>query len=161
MAHPRPSFHTMWHNFIGIYGNGSLHGIGEKIGGKVQENIEMGLKDPKAGFTNGCGIRMSYSLIQAGVNIPKGIWKTVSGSDRNQYIYRVADLLKFLNQVFGKPDKTVRNPRPSDFAGMKGILVFGVQWSDATGHATLWDGNTCSDHCHFPVAVEASLWLLK
>ena len=161
MAFPRPLFQIMWQHFIVIYDDGSVSSVGKKIGGKVQENIELGVKDPKAGFTNACGIRMSYSLNNSGVNIPRGIWKTVSGGDKRQYIYRVADLIKFLTQTFGKPDKTVKNPTPSDFAGMKGILLFGVQWSDATGHATLWNGDSCSDHCHFPVAVEASIWLLK
>lgn len=80
---------------------------------------------------------MSYALNNSGVNVPRGVWKTVSGGDRRQYIYRVADLITFLNHAFGKPDKTVKNPKASDFAGMKGVLVFAVQWSDATGHATL------------------------
>ncbi|HYE70343.1 MAG TPA: T6SS effector amidase Tae4 family protein [Aquabacterium sp.] len=48
-----------------------------------------------------------------------------------------------------------------DFAKLKGIIVFKVQWRDASGHVTLWDGRTCSDHCHFPVASEASIWVLK
>ncbi len=64
-------------------------------------------------------------------------------------------------QTFGKPDRTVRNPKPGDFSGVKGLLVFGIQWSDATGHATLWNGSACSDHCYFPIAAEASIWLLK
>lgn len=161
MAFQRPSFQTMWHHFVAIYGDGSVPSVGKKIGGKVQENIELGVKDPKAGFTNACAIRMSYSLNNAGIHIPQGAWKTVSGGDKKQYIYRVADLIKFLNQTFGKPDRTDRNPKPTDFSGMKGILLFGVQWSDATGHATLWNGSTCSDQCHFPVAAEASIWLLK
>ncbi len=161
MASPRPAFQTMWHNFIAVYGDGSVPSVGKKIGGKVQENIDLGVKDPKAGFTNACAIRMSYSLNNSGSLIPRGIWKTVSGGDKKQYIYRVSDLSKYLTNTFGKPDTTVKNPKPSDFAGVKGILVFGVQWSDATGHATLWNGSTCSDHCYFPVASEASIWLLK
>lgn len=161
MALPRPLFQTMWHHFIVIYGDGSVPSVGKKIGGKVQENIELGVKDPKIGFTNACAIRMSYSLNNSGISIPKGVWKTVSGSDKKQYIYRVSDLIKYLSQTFGKPDKSVRNPKPSDFARLKGILVFGVHWSDATGHATLWNGSVCSDHCYFPVAAEASIWLLK
>ena len=150
MASPRPAFQAMWHNFITIYGDGSVPRVGKRIGGKVQENIDLGVKDPKAGFTNACAIRMSYSLNNSGSLIPRGIWKTVSGGDKKQYIYRVSDLLKYLTNTFGKPDKTVKNPKPRDFAGVKGILVFGVQWSDATGHATLWNGSTCSDHCYFP-----------
>lgn len=133
----------------------------KRIGGKVQENIDLGVKDPKAGFPNACANRMSYSLNNSGITIPMGVWKTVSGGDKRQYIYRVSDLIKYLTQTFGKPDKTVKKPRPSDFAGEKGILLFGVQWSDATGHATLWNGSACSDHCYFPVAAEASIWLLK
>jgi hypothetical protein len=157
----RPLFRPMWHHFSEIYGDGSVPSVGKKIGGKVQTNIELGIKDPKAGFTNACAIRMSYSLNKSGSFVQKGVWKTVSGGDSNQYIYRVSDLLKYLTQVFGKPDKTVRSPKPRDFENMKGILVFGVQWQDATGHATLWNGTTCSDHCYFPVAAEASIWLLK
>jgi hypothetical protein len=91
-------------------------------------------------------------------------WDTVSGSDKKWYIYRVSDLKKFLKFAFPKvPDDILskKNPKPYDFSGQKGILVFDVGWSDATGHATLWDGTSCSDHCHFPVATEASLWILK
>lgn len=86
MAFPRPSFQIMRHYFVVIYGDGSVPSVGKKIGGKVQENIELGVKDPKAGFTNACGIRISYSLNNSGVNIPGGIWKTVSGGDKRQYI---------------------------------------------------------------------------
>jgi hypothetical protein len=161
MASSRPSFGIVWQHFIAIYGDGSVLSVGKKIGGKVNENIELGVKDPKAGFTNACAIRMSYSLSNAGVHIPQGAWRTVSGGDGRQYIYRVLDLIKFLNKTFGKPDKTVKNPRPSDFSGINGILLFSVRWGDATGHATLWNGNACSDHCHFPVATEASIWNLK
>jgi hypothetical protein len=53
-------------------------------------------------------------------------------------------------------------PKPADFTGQQGILVFTVPlWTDASGHATLWDGRTCSDHCYFPLAAEGSLWLLN
>lgn len=156
----KPTFQTMWHHFATIYGDGSIVSVGEKIGGKVQENIQLGVKDPKLGFTNACAIRMSYSLNNAGSPVPNGSWKTVSGGDKKQYIYRVSDLIKYLNSAFGKPDKTVKNPRPSDFSGRTGILVFGVQWSDATGHATLWNGSACSDRCYFPIAAEAWLWRL-
>jgi hypothetical protein len=161
MAQPRPMFQTMWHSFISVYGDGSVPSVGRKIGGKVQENIELGMIDPKAGFTNACAIRMSYSLNDSGMPISRGKWKTVSGGDKKQYIYRVSDLTRYLHNTFGKPDKIVKNPKPEDFSGLKGIIVFGVQWSDATGHATLWNRSTYSDHCCFPVAAEASIWLLK
>lgn len=45
----------------------------------------------------------------------------------------------------------------------------GHGWGDATGHVTLWNGNLCSDDCHFfwaPrngsfIPTNASLWILK
>lgn len=157
----RPAFSSMWTNFTTIYGDGTVTGVGAKIGGKVGENITLGVTNPKAGFTNACAIRMSYSLNRSGSPVHRGPWATVSGGDGKLYVYRVRDLLKYLQTTFGSPDKTVKNPKPEDFTGDKGILVFDVRWSDATGHATLWNGTGCSDHCYFPVASEASLWQLK
>jgi hypothetical protein len=152
----------MWNNFTAIYGDGSVASVGKKIGGKVGENFELGIKDPNNGFTNACAVRMSYSFNYSGAPVERGTWSTVSGGDKKWYIYRVRDLLAYLKYNFGKPDKTVKSPKASDFSGLKGILVFSVAiWTDASGHATLWNGSTCSDHCYFPVATEASLWLLK
>jgi hypothetical protein len=152
----------MWSHFSAIYGDGNTASVGKKIGGKVQQNIETGLSHTDAGFKNACAIRMSYSLNYSGVQVGTGEWATVSGADKKLYIYRVKDLLKYLQTNFGEADKTVNSPKPIDFEGMKGILVFNVSgWSNASGHATLWDGRTCSDHCHFPISREASIWLLK
>jgi hypothetical protein len=151
----------MWMKFTEVYGDGQVLSVGKKIGGKVQENLELGAKEPALGFTNACAIRMSYTLNHSGISIGGGPWKTVSGADGKQYIYRLSDLRAFLLHTFGRPDKTIKHPRPNSFAQMAGILVFTVHWSDASGHATLWDGRVCSDHCYFPVASEASIWLAK
>ena len=157
----RPSFAAAWLQFSTIYGDGTVAFVGKKIGGKVGQNIALGTTDPNAGFTNACAIRMSYTLNYSGAPVVGGQWSTVSGADKRQYIYRVRDLLTYFRQAFGKADKTIKNLKPTDFAGLRGILVFSVSgWHDASGHATLWDGRTCSDHCYFPVAAEASLWLL-
>lgn len=156
----RPSFNSMWTHFVTIYGDGSVTSVGKKIGGKVEYNIELGLRDPTQGFENACAIRMSYTLNRADMPINRGIWKTVSGADGRWYIYKVRDMIAYLQHRFGKPDMTVRNPTPADFKGVKGILMFNVNFNNATGHATLWDGAGCSDHCYFPVASEASLWKL-
>jgi len=158
----KPSFLTIWSKFIEIYGDGKITSVGEKIGGKVEENIKLGITDPDSGFTNACAIRMSYALNYSGVTITRGSWKTVSGADKKWYIYRVQDLRTFLANSFGKPDEVKRSPNPSDFAKRKGIIVFNVSgWSDASGHVSLWDGNKCSDTCHFPIATEVSLWSLE
>lgn len=157
----RPTFNLMSHNFSIIHGDGQLVSVGKTIGGKVQQNIDNGVKGLPGGFKNGCAIRMSYSLNYSGFPVKSGRWATVSGADKKLYIYRVEDIFAYLKANFGEPDKTVKKPKPDDFAGLKGILVFYVHWLDASGHATLWDGRTCSDHCYFPVASQASIWLLK
>jgi len=161
MSRPRPKFLTLWGNFISAYGDGKVTSVGNKIGGKVKQNIDLGVKEPNLGFTNACALRMSYALNYSGISVTRGNWKTVSGADNKWYIFRVKDLVTFINHSFGKPDKVVINPTPKDFNAQSGILIFKVSWSDATGHATLWDGSTCSDHCYFPEAQEASLWILK
>ena len=159
MKQQRPKFDTMWKHFSTV--NVNVPAVGEIIGGKVQQNIEIALKDPRYGFENACAIRMSYSLHQAGVIIGQGAWAAVSGADKKAYIFRVADLKTFLEVAFGKPDKTVMNPSAADFAGTKGILVFTKQFRGASGHATLWNGHACSDHCYFEGASKAQLWRLQ
>lgn len=156
----RPVFLQAWQNFSDI--NVSVSLVGKKIGGNVGLNINLGEQDPEQGFTNACAIRMSYTLNYSGAKIERGMWKTVSGADRFWYIYRVKDLIAYLKYKFGAPDKIVKNPKVNDFLGLTGILVFTVDsWNDASGHATLWNGSVCSDHCYFPQATEASIWLLK
>lgn len=140
--------------------------VGKKIGGNVQKNIEL----PVGGFENACPIRMSYVLNSTGFAIQKSSqYAMVSGGDHRQYIYRVGDMMKYLERVLGKPDKTVPSPKTSDFAAMKGILVVkGRGWLNAKGHVTLWDGTRCADACHLmydpdngPFIPEtASIWIL-
>ncbi len=157
----RPIFSKMLDNFKKVYGDGSLKHVADVIGGKVAVNIEMGIKDPNTGFTNGCAIRMSYALNYSENNITRGIWNTVSGADKKWYIYRVQDLINYLTQNFGSADKVIKHPKSENFSNMQGIIVFQVDWKDATGHASLWNGENCSDHCYFDKASEASIWFLK
>ena len=161
----RPSFNGAWAAFTAV--RIPVAAIGEKIGGHVQKNIEI----PINGFKNACPIRMSYVLNSTGFPIPKSTrYAMVSGADGRQYIYRVDDMMSYLESSFGKADKTSRSPMPSDFANLKGILVVkGHGWRDAKGHVTLWDGTQCSDSCHLmhdpdngPFVPEtASLWSLR
>ncbi len=119
--------------------------VGRKIGGHIQINIDSGV------FQNACPIRMSYVLNKCGVSVPRGKkYAVVSGKDKKQYMYRVNDMIGYLEEIFGKPDMTIRSPKFSDFSGKKGIIVFsGSGWSNARGHVTLWNGVACSDTCHF------------
>ena len=160
----RPLFNTAWNAFMEV--RFPVAQVGKKIVGNVQKNIEM----PIGGFQNACPIRMSYVLNMSGFPIHKSSrYAMVSGADNRQYIYRVVDMMNYLESTFGKPDKTVRSPNPSDFAKMKGIIVVkGHGWGNAKGHVTLWDGVQCSDSCHLmhdpdngPFVPEtASIWIL-
>lgn len=158
----RPSFKKAWDRFSEVAV--SVPALGKKIGGKVEANIADGT------FTNGCAIRMSYVLNYNNVPIPKGgKYATVSGADGKRYMFRVREMMSFLGDVFGAADFKKTSPHVADFSGKKGILTFDVEgWSDATGHATLFDGTICSDHCYFtedlaaPVTAKlGKIWILK
>ena len=92
---------------------------------------------------------MSYILNETGTNIPPIPRKTVTGEDKKNYFYRVNDLVDFLHRHWGKPE-VIKYPPSGALAGQKGIILFEVQgWSNARGHATLFDGVRCYDHCYF------------
>lgn len=162
----RPSFNSAWNAFMAVLM--PVEAVGKKIGGYVQKNIET--PEDRGGFANACPIRMSYVLNTTGFPIRKSpLFSSVSGADRRQYLYKVPDMMRYLEYVFGKPDKTVRSPKPSDFSGQRGILVVrGHGWKNAVGHVTLWNGRQCSDSCHLLgdpnnstfVPDSASIWLL-
>jgi hypothetical protein len=159
----RPSFNHAWNAFRDVKLPVTL--VGQKIGGKVQQNIDARI------FRNACPIRMSYVLNHTGFPIAHmGPYATVTGADKRLYIYRVNDMLLYLERTLGKPDKIVTSPKPTDFSGMKGIIVVkGHGWKDAKGHVTLWDGNRCSDQCHLLndpdngafVPETAAIWVLQ
>lgn len=137
--------------------------VGTIIGGKVQQNIQIGIAMPTEGFQNACAIRLSYALHHAGIIIPpgQGKWQTSSGADKKLYIFRVEDLEQFLLATFGKPDKSVAMPTPNNFKDLKGIIIFKKQFGNASGHATLWDGRQCADHCYFVGASKGEIWFLN
>ena len=92
---------------------------------------------------------MSYILNQTGTHIPALPGKTVTGKDRMNYFFRVRDLIEFLRRRWGTP-KVVAFPPSGILAGEKGIILFEVNgWSNASGHATLFNGVSCYDHCYF------------
>lgn len=141
--------------------------VGTIIGGNVQKNVEL----PVGGFKNACPIRMSYVLNKTGFPIRKSPrYKSVSGGDHMQYLFRVDDMMRYLEDALGRPDKVVSSPKPTDFANMRGIiLVRGHGWDNAKGHVTLWNGTACSDSCHLMndpdngpfVPDTASIWVLQ
>lgn len=151
---PRPRFSDALLAFNTIRGDGSLDHVARTLGGKVQYNIEHKF------FENACAIRMSYVLNKTGTPIGTFAGNTVSGADGARYIFRVSELQTFLEQKLGPPDMEMSPPDLASFAGKQGILVFKVDWANASGHATLWNGADCSDHCYFQEAGKARLWSL-
>jgi hypothetical protein len=163
----RPSFNAAWNAFMRV--NVKVADVGKIIGGKVDVNIK--IPEDKGGFANACPIRMSYVLNKTGFPIRRNIarYPAVSGADGMWYIYHVNEMMLYLEDTFGEPDKKVkRSPKYSDFHGMKGIIVVkGSGWNNARGHVALWNGTRCSDTCHLPgddngsfTASEAALWVL-
>lgn len=139
----------------------TVSAVGTKIGGKVDYNINVVPKG-QGRFENACAIRMSYVLNQNGIKVPHFVGKTVSGKNGDWYLFRVKDLISYLKKIFGAPDIVFEHPNEIAFSKYKGILVFEVdEWIDASGHATIWDGNHCSDKCYFPLSKKAYLWKLE
>lgn len=152
----RPQFAQARTAFQNVYGDGSLHHVGRFVGGKVRTNIDSGV------FENACAIRMSYVLNSIGIPIVAGSTDAVSGSDGRRYIFRVKDLFSFLQTRLGKPDLVVSHPSAAALQGRKGIIVFEVSgWTNASGHATLWDGTQCPDRCYFVQAHRVNFWELR
>ena len=106
MPKPRPSFALAWSKFQEIDGDGSLTFVGDKIGGKIKQNFDLG---QNGGFTNGCATRMSYVFNYTGFAIHPGQWATVSGGDGKLYIYRVAEIRKFITATFGPTGATSKS----------------------------------------------------
>lgn len=183
----RPKFELMWVFFQDVapdpdqsYPQGvikSLAKVGDKIGGAVKRNFDQGIQDiqnspgsyPAAptGFTNGCATRMSYCLNNSGVPIAKIAGQTVTGADDKNYIYRVRQMEAFIGERFGSPDISKGSQAiRADFAGKKGIIAFGVPFSDASGHVTLWNGQQAADEDYFEAGsrhglplIGARLWI--
>ena len=132
-------------------------------------------KENPDSYTNACALRLSRSLNYSGYKIKKresGFY-TVKGDDKLSYLLRVKEMIKLIKSKFGTPTSTFNSSSTSmasvsnKLAGKTGIIVFDVSgWSDATGHVTLWNGNTCGDSCYFtphaPAKTEQILfWEIK
>ncbi len=99
----KPSFSRAWAAAQQIYDpKNSGAKVAQLIGGRVAQNING--SDPKQRWENTCAVRMSYILNQAGMAIPRTPGKTVSGADKQQYFFRVKDLIHFLEQKWGKAE---------------------------------------------------------
>lgn len=131
--------------------------LGWLIGGKVKENIESGK------FKNGCAIRLSYAFYYAGLRISHADGAVSSGADKRWYLYRVSDIVKFVQKNIG--GVSLSGSSALDFKGKKGIIIFsGCHWSDATGHIDLFNGKEVESkkgNDYFAPCNTALLYILK
>ncbi|UCV03707.1 T6SS effector amidase Tae4 family protein [Dechloromonas denitrificans] len=144
----RPAFVAAWAASQRIYNSvNSGERVAEVVGGDVAAHI----RDKKNPWRNTCAVRMSYILSQSGLSIPATVGKTKKGGDDRNYFFRVKDVITFLTHRWGTPEVVAYPPSGGGvLVGKKGVVLFDVQgWGDASGHATLFDGTGCYDHCYF------------
>lgn len=107
---------------------------------------------------------MSVAFNKGGIPVEKSIADSIGAStigtkDGSRIIYRVSDFRKYLERVLGKP--TIDNVSPYDdaFRGRKGVIVFSVNWSGASGHIALWNGamNREPAHDNYSIYVNAAV----
>ncbi len=146
----RPLFDVAWAASRRIYDPANP---GTKVAEVIGGNVAINIVSSKKPWKNTCAVRMSYILNQSSVLVPDIPGQTVSGADKRWYFHRIDDVIGFLTQRWGKPDLIVPYPPHGggdQLVGKKGVVLFEVSgWVDARGHATLWNGTTCYDHCFF------------
>lgn len=146
-----------------------------KLGETLKKTVGGGVDNPA--FINLCVIRLTYAMNRAGLKIPQitplkwyggKAYKVAKGGDGYWYGLGVTETLHFLQEKYGKADLELAGPFdgpsgstvvPPDLKGKRGILIFLVSgWSDASGHATLWNGSLCSDNDYFETANKIHFW---
>lgn len=142
-------------------------------GESVAVKAELGGAIDASWITNTCAIRMSHALNEEGTLVVpasfafKGGYppklNTIKGGNGKRYAYRVAELMRFLQDKLGKPTLDVAKERdaemPKVFEGRSGIIIFNdCGWSDATGHVDLWNGIECVNHAYWHEAKRVLLW---
>jgi len=133
----RPNLQVMWENYL--YDRPA--GIWGEIGGMVEVNGNLPLDQGR--WTNACAVRLSHMLNKAGHKIPRsGDNKTVSGANKDQYYYRVADFERYFLESFGSPDVAVIDGSGNSFdlPDTPGIVLMDFPDSSFTGHVTVWNG---------------------
>jgi len=136
----------------------------KQIGGKVELNFDIGV------FENACAIRVSKALNQSGGLHkipffkdagPNGRFEAQvsSGKNKNWYIFRVKMLIKYLTKNYGAPEVFTPAKYKKEINGRKGIIIYEVNgWSNATGHADLWNGLNCVYQGYGDVSHKIYFW---
>jgi Type VI secretion system (T6SS), amidase effector protein 4 len=97
-------------------------------------------------YRNTCAIRLSVAFYNSGIPIPNNFKEAISGGG-DAIILKVKTMSDFVKSQFGdiywgmskKPGEAIS---PSVVPSKKGIIVYHVAWSDASGHFDLWNRTT-------------------
>jgi hypothetical protein len=140
------------------------HAVFKQIGGKVELNFDIGV------FGNACATRVSKALNGSGGLHKIPFYKAVgpngklegqvsSGRNKDWYIFRVKILKKYLTENYGAPESFTPEEYENNIKNRKGIITYEVNgWSDATGHADLWDGSNCVYQGYGDVSHKIHFW---
>lgn len=153
-----------WNVLLSNFPNKPAGDVFTEIGGKVKLNYDIGV------FNNACATRISKSLNYSGEMHKIPFYKTIdtngndvvqvsSGGKKFWYIYRVKIINKYLKETYGQPKLVSPDNYQQELSGKKGIIIFEVSgWSDATGHADLWDGAGCVGSDYGDKASQIFFW---
>lgn len=132
----RPNAQIMWENYL----YDRPEGIWSEIGGMVEVNGNLPLDQGR--WTNACTVRLSHMLNKADHKIPRNGRQTVSGANKDQYYYRVADMEVYLKETFGAPDVAIEDGSGNSFdlPITPGIILMDFPDGSYTGHVTIWNG---------------------
>lgn len=146
-----PNFKMMWKAFPDHKKYPTLAALHTFIGGALARNIH----SPGFGPTgNTCAVRLSYALNQATLPISKKLAtrldiETLTGLDGKHYIFRVAEMKKYLTAALGVTPITARKDFQTAFLKQMGIVSFDVlRWNNASGHLALWNGHEFREPNH-------------
>lgn len=117
---------------------------------------------------NTCVLRLSRAFNYSGNPIPKSSTDeimTIRGGDGLNYALRVREFTRYMRRKYGPPHYEHTYPAPgggdvpASFKGRQGVVIFEVDgWTDATGHADLWNGARCRHNAYFNRASHVMLW---
>ena len=133
----RPNIQVMWENYL----YDRPEGIWGEVGGMVEVNGNLPFDQGQ--WTNACTVRLSHMLNKAGHKIPRDVNnKTVSGGNKDQYYYRLADMESYLIQAYGQPDLNISDGTANSFdlPITPGIVLMDFPNNSFTGHITVWNG---------------------
>ncbi|WP_090974515.1 type VI secretion system amidase effector protein Tae4 [Parapedobacter composti] len=118
------------------------------------------MNDTNNDYQNACALRVSRALNYSGITIPTIIGQTAKGADGKNYFLGAANLNAWMIKTFGEPTKFTgaqggENGKnfPTLLSGKKGIYIMVPNYPRdfASGHADIWNGETCNAGCYFGI----------